>query len=145
MPIFIYVTGLTYVSTLEDREGRQPKVWIGAGTMAFAAVIASSLRNSSWGSGSPTVVGMFLDSFAPAKSIGALLVSATLASWILFRASRARDRKGIMLLVRDGIAGIILLDAALLISSSDQFLLGAILALLLVPAAVSVAIFKKLA
>lgn len=49
-----------------------------------------------------------------------------------------------MLLVRDGVGGIILLDAALL-ASFDSPIPALCVAALVIPAAISVAIFKRLA
>jgi hypothetical protein len=49
-----------------------------------------------------------------------------------------------MMIVRDGVAGVILVDASLVISA-DHLVHGLVLAALLVPATLSLAIFKRLA
>ena len=63
---------------------------------------------------------------------------------VLIRAAKAVDRKGVMILVRDGVGGIILLEAVTLFSAG-LVVPGVAIAGLVVPAALSVAGFKKLA
>jgi len=53
------------------------------------------------------------------------------------------DKKGVMLLVRDGVGGLSLLDAGLL--ASYELIPACLIAALVLPAVFSVAIFKKLA
>jgi hypothetical protein len=72
------------------------------------------------------------------------LLAAVLAGWIVRRARGAGEKKGVMLLVRDGVGGIILLDAALL-ASFDSPVPALGIAALVVPAVISVALFKRLA
>jgi hypothetical protein len=74
----------------------------------------------------------------------ALAVAWGLVGWIVRRAWKARDRKLLMLLVRDGVAGYILVDAALVLPVTD-WRRGAVIGLLLIPAAASLALFKRLA
>lgn len=148
LPHFVYVTALTYVSTLEEGEVDRRRVKFGAGAMMIAALAASSwkqLADSIWrfknGQSAAPI------EHAPWLAVGC---SAVLALWVFFRAKNARDKRGVMLVVRDGIGGLILLDAALLISFNAPRLgwahaqaLG--LLCLLIPAALSIAIFKRLA
>jgi hypothetical protein len=146
LPTFVYITGLTYVSTLEDRETSRRRVWIGAGVMAFGALMASSVHPPTENLYYlPEIGRMVRGTIVPGRSVPAMLVSLILSAWILRRALAARDRKGIMLMVRDGIAGIILLDTALLLCNRRELEVAAGIAGLLIPAAVSVAVFKKLA
>jgi 4-hydroxybenzoate polyprenyltransferase len=125
---FVYVTALTFVSTLEEGTVRRPVVLVGAMNMAAAAFVPLILR-SAW----------YFH-----RVLWALIPAVLLTSWILVRAARAADRKGVMLLVRDGIAGIILLEATQL-TAAGRILSAAAVATLLLPVAVSVAWFKKLA
>ena len=122
----LYGTALTFISTLEEGDVRRRVVFVGASFMGVAALLPGLLhvyvRGAFWG-------------FLPA---GALI------AWISFRASRAIDRRGVMLLVRDGVAGFILLDATWL-SAAGRLVPAAAITALLIPAALSVAWFKKLA
>lgn len=122
----LYGTALTFISTVEEGEVRRRVVLLGAAFMGIAALLPGLLhacvRGSFWG-------------FIPA---GVLIV------WICARAMRATDRKGVMLLVRDGVAGFILLDSAQL-AAAGKLGPAAAVAALLIPAALSVAWFKKLA
>ncbi len=122
----LYGTALTFISTLEEGELRRRVVILGAFLMGVAGLLPAALyaliRGIPWG-------------FVPA---GALI------AWISYRAARATDRKGVMLLVRDGVAGFILLDATWL-AAAGRLLPAAAVAALLLPAALSVAWFKKLA
>jgi 4-hydroxybenzoate polyprenyltransferase len=134
LPIFGYVTCLTFVSTLEDVAMDRRKVFLGALGMsvcAIAAALAFPFLVSWYG------VRQDLD-----ISRG-LAMAGILVAWVLFRAWKARDRKGVMLMVRDGVAGIILVDAALVSPWEPQS--GLKLACLLVPAFLSLQIFKRLA
>lgn len=124
----LYGTSLTLVSTLEEGQVRKRVVLLGSLFMAVAAALPVLLQSpwyfhrAAWG-------------FLPA---------GVLAAWTLFRAYRAIDRRGIMLLVRDGVAGFILLDSTQL-AAAGKLVPAAAVAALLVPAALSVAWFKKLA
>jgi 4-hydroxybenzoate polyprenyltransferase len=143
LPAFIYVSALTFVSTQEDGAVNRRHVAVGAAFMVLGAVFAAFVgpmsehlrffnSNSAaviFGSGSPRWIA------AP--------FSAVLAAWIVYRASKAADKKGVMLLVRDGVGGIILLDAALL--ASYEIVPAFLIAGLVLPAILSVAVFKKLA
>jgi len=142
-PTFIYVTALTYVSTLEDgTPNRRHLVFgaafmvLGAGLSTFVAPMAEHLRF--FNSENPQVIfGVGAARWAP------VLFAAALSTWILYRAWKAADKKGVMLLVRDGVGGIILLDASLL--ASYDLKIACLVAALTLPAIFSVALFKKLA
>jgi 4-hydroxybenzoate polyprenyltransferase len=128
VPIFVYVTGLTFASTMEEGKIRKPLLFGWAGVMALGAmltVVMTALFADAWGTGH------------------AWALSLALTVWIGWRAFRASDRKGIMLLVRDGVAGIIVVDASLLLSA--RIFEGFWVLALLIPAALMVAWFKKLA
>jgi 4-hydroxybenzoate polyprenyltransferase len=143
LPTFTYVTALTFVSTLEDGAVNRRVLGAGAAFMVLGAILAAFVRplaehvrfynSEDWaviyGPGAPPWIA------AP--------FSAALAAWVLYRARNARDKKGVMLLVRDGVGGIIVLDAALL--ASYQPLHACFVAALVIPAIASVAVFKKLA
>jgi len=143
LPAFLYVSALTFISTQEDAAVNRRYVTVGAAFMvlgaAFAAFVGpmsehlrfynSEDRAVIFGSGQPFWIA------AP--------FSAVLAAWILRRASKAVDKKGVMLLVRDGVGGIIVLDAALL--ASYELVPACLIAGLILPAILSVALFKKLA
>jgi 4-hydroxybenzoate polyprenyltransferase len=141
-PTFIYVTALTYVSTLEDGipNGRHLAagavfMGVGAGLSVLVSPLAEHLRF--YNSENPVVI------FGSGGSRGASVAfAAALSVWIGVRAWKAVDKKGVMLLVRDGVGGIILLDAALL--SSYDLLSAGLVAGLVLPAIFSVAIFRKL-
>jgi 4-hydroxybenzoate polyprenyltransferase len=120
LPSLVYGSSLTFVSTLEDREGRKGPRWIGVAGMIGAAL-------------APAVVGRPL-AFVPA---------GLLAAWLVKRALAEPDKKNVMLLVRDGVAGFILLDAALLASFGRNVESAAVAALLL-PAFGLMAIFRRL-
>lgn len=120
LPSLVYGTSLTFVSTLEDGEGRKGLRWIGVAGMIGAAL-------------APAVVGRPL-AFVPA---------GLLAAWLVKRALAAPDKKNVMLLVRDGVAGFILLDAALLASFGRNVEAAAVAALLL-PAFGLMAVFRRL-
>lgn len=143
LPAFIYVTALTFVSTQEDAAVNRRHLAFGAGFMILGAAMASFVGPMAehlrfYNSENPAVIF----GSRPPTWISAPF-SAILAAWILYRAWKAVDRKGIMLLVRDGVGGIILLDAALL--ASYEIVPACLIAALVLPAMVSVAIFKKLA
>ncbi|MBI3856353.1 MAG: UbiA family prenyltransferase [Planctomycetes bacterium] len=145
IPEFVYVTALTYVSTLEEGNLDRRRLWIGASLMMAAALMMASwipLAGAAWRS---------LKYGDPGLEVGlvklpwlALFIATFLIHWIFKRTWQARDRKGILLLVRDGIGGIILLNATLLMSLW-MVKEGLAVAALLVHAALSVMIFKKLA
>jgi 4-hydroxybenzoate polyprenyltransferase len=120
LPAFAYGTSLTFVSTLEDGEGRKGLRWLGVAGMSASAVV-------------PAVLGR------PWALVPALL----LAAWLVKRAAAPPDKKNVMLLVRDGVAGYILLDAVLL-ASSGRYVEAAVVAALLVPAFALVALFRRL-
>jgi 4-hydroxybenzoate polyprenyltransferase len=136
LPAFVYVTSLTYVSTLEEGGPSALKLRLGAISMTVGAWMAALAgpaveRFVYWG---PMVI----------KQLWSVVIAAVLSAWIQYRVRHALDKKGIMLLVRDGVGGIILLDAALL-ASFDSPAPSAFIAALVIPAALSVAIFKRLA
>jgi len=149
VPTFVYITALTYVSTQEDGAPNRARILTGAGFMVFAAGLAAfvfplseSLR--------------FRDTLNPVEHWGytssnmiwwrPVPFTAPLSCWILYRAWKAVDRKGVMLLVRDGIGGIIFLDAALsCVFGTGDYAIPWLIASLVLPAIISVAIFKKLA
>lgn len=143
VPSFVYVTALTYVSTLEEGTPNRVKLGIGAafmvvgaGLTSFVVSLADALR--SFGRWHPVEIFESLDKpWAPLPFI------SILAGWIGWRAWKAEDKKGVMLLVRDGIGGIIFVDAALLAAYYPYA--ACAVAALIVPAIVSVALFKKLA
>lgn len=145
LPVFVYVTGLTYVSTLEDSEGHRARLWVGVGIMILGALLASSVRvwGSVWTGGLAMIRGP-IQSLPWGIPPGAAALSAVLAAWLVFRARGAGDRKGIMLTVRDGIGGIIFLESAVVVSETGNFRMGIALACLVLPAVISVWIFKKL-
>lgn len=120
---FLYGTSLTFVSTLEDGGVvHQNRLWFGACGMIAAALL-------------PVVLQGF--------SAFALVPAGALAAWILFRARQAVNKKGVMLMVRDGVAGFILLDASI-VMATGQVVEGVMLAALLVPAFGLMQIFKRL-
>ncbi len=128
IPLLVYVTGLTFVSTLEEGKIGRPVLFLWAGVMAVGAVLSVMMQSfflGGWGTG-------------PAWTL-----SLGLLVWVGWRAWMAVDRKGVMLLVRDGVAGIIVIDATLLLSAR-LFPAGFSVLLLVVPAALLVAWFKKL-
>jgi 4-hydroxybenzoate polyprenyltransferase len=137
LPAFVYVTSLTYVSTLEEDGPARLKLRVGTLFMTVGAWLAALAgpaveRFVYWG---PFVV----------KQVWSILVVLVLSAWIQHRVRRAVDKRGIMLLVRDGVGGIILLDAALLASFGSENLAPAVfIAALVIPAALSVAVFKRL-
>lgn len=137
-PALVYVTALTYVSTLEDVGPSRMKLTLGAALMGVGvllAVIAGPLVQK---------VVFFVpaeEAFAGERGAGFGLL---LLAVIIHRARLAKDKKGVMLLVRDGVAGIILLDATLLRSFGDTWI-AYIVAALLLPAFGSIAVFKRLA
>ncbi len=128
LPGFVYVTALTFVSTLEEGKVSRVLLWGGVAFMILAVFIPP---------GTLTLFG------ARPAGAGGWAVAVLLSSWIAWRASGARDRKGVMLLVRDGVAGIIFLNAGFLLSGG-ALREGLGIAALLLPAAVSVAWFKRL-
>jgi 4-hydroxybenzoate polyprenyltransferase len=123
----VYGTALTWVSTLEEGQVRRPVVLLGALVMAMGALV-------------PLVVH---SAWYFHRALWGLVPAGVLVGWTFCRASRARDRRGIMLLVRDGVAGFILLDATQL-AARGLLVQAAGVAALLVPAALSVAGFKRL-
>jgi len=125
----VYVTSLTWVSTFEEGTAHRSVLLPGASLMAGAGFLPELL---SWALG----IGR--------ATLGAWIVSLALGGLVLWRAWTARDRKGIMLLVRDGVGGIILLDAITLLSANRR-IEGWILLALVLPAAGSVALFRRLA
>ena len=129
VPALVYVSGVTFVSILEDRKIQLPLlaiggVWIIAGAFT-PELIRWTLRE-------------------PEFNHTAWIVSAALAGWIAYRTVTAKDRKGVMLIVRDGVMGVIVLDATILIAAGliDQ---GIAVGFLVILTAFSVLLFKKLA
>lgn len=149
-PALIYVTALTYVSTLEDTGVKNARLIAGAAFMIVGAGLASFILPLQYylgfiSPGNP----VYLVQQMPI-SWRANVLSGVLTLWILRRAWKAVDKKGVMLLVRDGVGGIIVLDATLLASVHPVYENTATLwpfavAALVLPAIVSVAIFKRLA
>lgn len=149
VPAFVYVTALTYVSTLEDGAVHRGKLWVGAGFMvvgagltAFVYPLADALR---WDSGSSAAAafGRLAMQLYEDQQYRSVPFTVLLGGWVIWRAWKAVDKKGIMLLVRDGVGGIILLNASLL--ASFAIVPACFVASLILPAILSVAIFKKLA
>ena len=142
-PTFVYVTALTYVSTLEDGSPSRRLLAVGAAFMVLGAFMASLVAPMAehlrfYNSENPGVIfGSGASRWSP------VAFSAALSGGVLYRAWKAVDKKGVMLLVRDGVGGIIILDAALL--SSYELIPACLIAALVLPAVLSVAIFKKLA
>jgi 4-hydroxybenzoate polyprenyltransferase len=124
LPAFVYVTALTDVSALEDAPVRRDRLYRG-----LLLMVAGSFL--------PLVV-------LRGRHPEAALYSLVLSAWLCRRAVGARDPKGVMLLVRDGVGGIILLNAALLAAAGAGALSLGVAALVL-PAALSVKVFKRLA
>jgi 4-hydroxybenzoate polyprenyltransferase len=128
VPVFVYVTGLTFASTMEEGKIRRPLLFAWTGVMAAGAllsVVMTSLFGDDWG------------------TQHAWFFSIALSGWLGWRAFRASDRKGVMLLVRDGVAGIIVVHAARLFADRLNPEGFSVLALL-IPAILLVAWFKKL-
>ena len=145
VPEFVYVTALTYVSTLEEGPVDRKRLWIGASTMMAAALLAASwipVSGLLWRLWSSSSRSIEIETFR--LQWLAIGVASFLVHWIFRRAWRARDRKGVMLLVRDGIGGIILLNATLLMSVG-LLKAGLVLIALVIPAILSVWVFKRLA
>jgi 4-hydroxybenzoate polyprenyltransferase len=139
-PALVYVTALTYVSTLEDETPSKRKVYFGVAMMGLGALLAAL-------AGPVVQIVVHYETFSGtnvAKSAAALLFSIVLILALFRRAAKAIGEKSVSLMVRDGVGGIILLDSALLASCED-WISGVLIASLLVPAALSVAIFKRLA
>jgi 4-hydroxybenzoate polyprenyltransferase len=123
LPAFVYGTALTWVSTLEEGRVNRAVLWGGGLVMAAGALGPAAIRHGAW----------------PGWAAG-----AALGAWILFRTLKAADRKGVMLIVRDGVAGFIVLDAAWLFAAGLNPA-GLMVAGLLLPAATAVYAFKKVA
>lgn len=125
---FVYVTALTVISRQEDRKAVQLSwILVAVSAMSLAAAWAAFLG--------PSLSG--------ASSSARWLVLLILVGGLAWRARGAADRAGVMLLVRDGVGGIILLDAIYLLSAGfhDE---GLTVAALVLPAALGVWLFKKL-
>jgi hypothetical protein len=115
---------LTFVSTLEDASVRKGVLWAGALGMVAGAVLPAALhRGPSW---------------------FAWIPAGLLVLWVVSRAVRAKDKKGIMLMVRDGVAGFILIDASIVMRFQEPAL-GLAIAALLIPAFGLMQVFKRLA
>lgn len=145
LPTFLYVSSLTYVSTLEDGAVDRGKLAFGAAGMALGALIAAVIVPV-WDAvdGVPAAPGADRVVRDAMRNWHGIVFAAVLTAWVLRRAWGARDKQGIMLLVRDGVGGIILLDAAL-VGSNAGLIPALCLSALVLPAALSVAIFKRLA
>jgi hypothetical protein len=124
LPSFVYVTALTHVSTLEDEPGKRARLFRGLLFMIVGAFLPLAL----------------FEGKHPEAALPALLLGA----WLCRRAIGARDKKGVMLMVRDGVAGIILLDSTL-VTAAGFPAFGVGLALLLIPAFVSLTVMRRLA
>lgn len=125
---FVYVTALTVISRQEERREVQPStIYVAVAAMGLAAAWAAFLGPSISGASSPA----------------RWLVLLILAGGLAWRARGASDRAGVLVLVRDGVGGIILLDAIYLLSAGfhDE---GLTVAALVLPAALGVWLFKKL-
>lgn len=126
---FVYVMCLTLVSTLEEGPPKRGLFAIAAFGMIAAAVGAG-------------VIGWFV--VWKVDNEPAMAVSIALVLWIGYRIIevwRLPVRKNIMNLVRDGVMAIILLDASVVLWSG-RLLEGGIVAALLVPALVSLHLFR---
>jgi 4-hydroxybenzoate polyprenyltransferase len=148
LPGFIYVTSLTYVSTLEDAAPSRRKLTVGVAVMCVGALLAALAGPAR------QIVFYF---WPPAETVGDALKSpsAFLFSFVLIGAivrrtldaRNARDKESVKesvkLLVRDGVIGIIFLDSALLASCEDG-ISGLLIATLVFPAALSIAVFRRL-
>lgn len=145
LPCLLYVSALTFVSTQEDTSLQRGKILLGAAVMALGALLAAgglqTVDAVSAATGFKDLPGSI---HQRVRNWEGLIFATPLALWVLRRAWAARDKKGIMLMVRDGVGGIIFLDAAL-IASEGRILAGLLIASLVIPAMISVAIFKKLA
>jgi 4-hydroxybenzoate polyprenyltransferase len=120
-----YGTALTWASTLEDAERVEPrKVWTAGGFMSGALLFAAMLGISS-------VV----------QIAAGLSVAAPGIAWILSRVRKAGDKRTLMLLIRDGVAGFIVLDACLIVGRNPSAGIGILS--LLIPASLSLMIFKR--
>lgn len=120
VPSLVYGASLTFVSTLEEGEGNKRLRWLGVAGMSAAAL-------------APAAAGRW----------PALILALLLSGWLLRRAAAVPDKKNVMLLVRDGVAGYLLLDAVLL-ASFGRYAEAGIVAGLLLPAFGLVAVFKRL-
>jgi len=133
--VFLYVLMLTFVSLFEEvRDRRAPFVaGVAAGTVLMAAAaLAPSFAGAVGGGGA----GVRPE---------ALAAGGLLAAWTAFRGLQSlRRTDAVRLLVRDGVAGIIVLDASMLLSCG-LLVPGLAVGALLVPAALGVWGFKKLA
>ncbi len=125
--LFVYVTGLTFISTLEEGKGSKRMMVFGVVSMALAAA-------------APVFIGRLC--FASPYSDWGWAASAPLIAWIAWRVRKDWDREGIMKLVRDGVAGVILLDASMVLSAG-HWLRGPAVAALLIPAVLFVWLFTR--
>jgi 4-hydroxybenzoate polyprenyltransferase len=138
LPEFIYVTSLTYVSTLEDTALNRRRLGWGVAGMGLGLLLAGVLV--------PAVRHVLASESGggPLAELAALASAWLVIAWLGRRAWKAADKRGVMLLVRDGVACIILLNAIYL--ASVQIWIPALaVASLIVPAALSLALFKRLA
>jgi hypothetical protein len=147
-PTFLYISAVTYVSTLEDGALDRTRLFLGASLMALGALLAavtlpiwSAVDAHAGATGPPDVHAILKRAIHSWEGFG---FASLLTGWIIRRAWTAQDRKGIMLMVRDGIGGVIVLDASLVVSFADPFAAFCVAALV-IPAILSVAVFKKLA
>ncbi|RPH49186.1 MAG: hypothetical protein EHM91_03390 [Planctomycetota bacterium] len=136
LPAFVYVTSLTYVSTLEDGGPVRNRLMVGTLLMTAGAWLAAL-------AGPAVNAVVFFSSFS-LNQIWPVVFALALSGWIQYRKRGAVDKKGIMLLVRDGVGGIILLNATLL-ASFGGVIEAFFIINLLIPAALSVAMFKRFA
>jgi len=136
LPAFVYVTSLTFVSTLEDGGPLRSRLLVGTLLMTVGAWLAALAG--------PAVNAVVFFSTFSVNQVWPVVLALVLTGWIQYRKRGALDRKGIMLLVRDGVGGIILLDAALL-ASFGSAIEAFFIVNLLIPAALAVAMFKRFA
>jgi 4-hydroxybenzoate polyprenyltransferase len=136
LPAFVYVTSLTFVSTLEDGGPLRNRLLVGTLLMTVGAWLAALAG--------PVVNALVFFSAFSLNQVWPVVLALVLTAWIQFRKRGALDRKGVMLLVRDGVGGIILLDAALL-ASFGSAIEAFFIFNLLIPAALAVAMFKRFA
>jgi 4-hydroxybenzoate polyprenyltransferase len=137
LPLFVYATALTYVSTLEDGALDRRKLLVGVSAMAIGALSAAVIL--------PVLVYAVVTRDQFVGSWWGLGTAWILVAWIIYRARGAKDRKGLMLLVRDGVAGYILVDAAFVFTMYGVHFPAFVVVALMIPAALSLYIFKKLA
>lgn len=137
-PEFLYVTALTYVSTLEDVALDKLRLRGGIIGMGLAVLLAACLYSTAYYVRFPLIwAGGWHQAIV-------LAIAWIQVAWLVRRGWNAADKRGIMLLVRDGVAGIIVLDAVL-VAGAVNWIHALIVGALILPAILSLAIFKRLA